>query len=162
MTFSSQESQGELLRGKRYTGPGIVVSFDAPRCIHAAECLRGLPEVFDTARRPWILPQGAEAARVAAVVRRCPSGALHYQLDDDTGEQPQTPTTITPYPDGPLAIRGDLRIQTPQGEQREVRATLCRCGQSSHQPFCDGTHTRVGWRSDPPPAGEQPTEGQPI
>ena len=148
----------ELLRGKHYTAPGVVVSYDTPRCIHAAECIRGLPQVFDTAKRPWIQPQNADALQVAEVVRRCPSGALHYLLADqppEAQEQPQTPTAITPYPNGPLGIRGDLIIQTPQGEQREVRATLCRCGQSSHKPFCDGTHSRVGWTSDAPASGQE-------
>ena len=37
-----------------YTGEGIEVSYDAQRCIHVSQCLRGLPEVFDRARRPWI------------------------------------------------------------------------------------------------------------
>lgn len=145
----------DLLRGKHYTAPDILVRYDTPRYIHAAECVRGLPDVFDTAKRPWIQPQNAQAQELAAVIRRCPSGALHYLLtgedaDPAAQEQPQTPTTITPYPDGPLGIRGDLIIQTPEGEQREVRATLCRCGQSGHKPFCDGTHRRVGWTSDAP------------
>ncbi|WP_425145478.1 (4Fe-4S)-binding protein [Deinococcus sp.] len=144
------QSPPDLLRGKHYTAPGIVVSYDAPRCIHAAECIRGLPEVFDTAKRPWIQPQNAvRAAQVAEVVRRCPSGALHYAAQAAEPEQPQTPTTITPLPDGPLAIRGDLVIQTPDGEVKELRATLCRCGQSGHKPYCDGTHSRVGWKSEP-------------
>jgi len=37
-------------------------------------------------------------------------------------------------------------IVTPAGEVQDVRATLCRCGQSSNKPYCDGTHTRVGWK----------------
>ena len=134
-----------LLRGKHYTTPEIVVSFDAARCIHARACVDGLPQVFDPARRPWILPQQAPAGVLAEVVGRCPSGALHALLTGSEGEQPEQPTTITPLPAGPLAIRGDLRIVTPQGEQQELRATLCRCGSSSNKPFCDGTHTRTGW-----------------
>ncbi|MFE9921640.1 helix-turn-helix domain-containing protein [Streptomyces sp. NPDC005774] len=41
---------------------------------------RGLPEVFDPAKRPWIQPDKATAERLAEVVRRCPSGALQYEL----------------------------------------------------------------------------------
>lgn len=41
---------------KAYEGPSITVTFEAGRCLHAAECVHGLPEVFDTARRPWIQP----------------------------------------------------------------------------------------------------------
>ncbi|WP_407570080.1 (4Fe-4S)-binding protein [Deinococcus altitudinis] len=139
-----------LLRGKHYATPEVTVSYDAARCIHVRACVTGLPQVFDPAARPWIRPQNARAAQVAEVVYRCPSGALHAVLTAQDGaeqdERPQRPTTVTPLPDGPLAIRGELNIVTPQGEQRELRATLCRCGSSSNKPFCDGTHARVGWK----------------
>lgn len=61
---------------KTYAGADVDVSFDPTLCAHAAECVRGLPTVFDTARRPWITPDGAPAEDVVAVVARCPSGAL--------------------------------------------------------------------------------------
>ncbi len=64
---------------KTYTGDKVDVSFDAAVCEHAAECVRGLPAVFDTQRRPWILPDGAPAERVVEVVGRCPSGALRIE-----------------------------------------------------------------------------------
>ncbi|GAA0980114.1 (4Fe-4S)-binding protein [Nocardiopsis tropica] len=67
---------------KTYEGQSVTVTFEAGRCRHAAECVRGLPEVFDTARRPWIRPDGATAERLVEVVRRCPSGALRYRLAD--------------------------------------------------------------------------------
>jgi CDGSH-type Zn-finger protein len=56
--------------------------------------------------------------------------------------------TITPYEDGPLLLRGDFAITTPQGERIEPgRATvaLCRCGKSASKPFCDGTHKAIGF-----------------
>ena len=67
---------------RHYTSEAIDVSYDARRCIHAAECIRGLPAVFDTDRRPWILPTGASADAIAAVIENCPSGALHYTRRD--------------------------------------------------------------------------------
>ncbi|WP_329037798.1 (4Fe-4S)-binding protein [Streptomyces sp. NBC_01725] len=73
---------------KAYTSQSITVTFEAGRCLHAAECVRGLPEVFDPGRRPWIRPDGAGAGRVAEVVRRCPSGALQYELVDGGAETP--------------------------------------------------------------------------
>ncbi|MGW7094501.1 (4Fe-4S)-binding protein [Streptomyces sp. NPDC054874] len=73
---------------KSYEGRSITVTFEAARCEHAAECVRGLPEVFDTGRRPWIRPDGADAGRVAEVVRSCPSGALKYERVDGR-ERPQ-------------------------------------------------------------------------
>ncbi|MYX15646.1 hypothetical protein GTY67_20020 [Streptomyces sp. SID8374] len=79
--------------GRRsYEGRAITVTFEAARCRHAAECVRGLPEVFDTARRPWIRPDAADAGQVAEVVRRCPSGALRYERADGE-EGPQRPSS---------------------------------------------------------------------
>lgn len=41
---------------KTYTGPLVNVTFDGALCEHAAECVRGMPEVFNTSARPWINP----------------------------------------------------------------------------------------------------------
>ncbi|GAA5533510.1 (4Fe-4S)-binding protein [Deinococcus aluminii] len=141
-----------LTRGKAYTGEGVTVYFDASRCIHVANCVRGLPQVFRPRDRPWVQAWNAPAAEVAAVVRTCPTGALHYVLEGGPAETPDQPTTITPVTDGPLNIRGDLVIKAPGGEVREVRAALCRCGASHNKPFCDGTHAKIGWKS----GGEAP------
>jgi len=66
---------------KNYTGPLVDVSFDGQLCQHAAECVRGMPEVFDTSKRPWIDPTRADTEDLAnhlpQVVGRCPSGALN-------------------------------------------------------------------------------------
>ncbi|WP_197021582.1 (4Fe-4S)-binding protein [Cellulomonas sp. HZM] len=134
---------------REYTGTGIVVRYDVTRCRHVAECVRGAPEVFEPGRRPWILPDAdPDAEHVADVVRRCPTGALHYQLAHGEPERPDPTTTVTAVPDGPLLVRGDLRLNGPDGPVAETRAALCRCGSSANKPFCDGSHERVGWRSD--------------
>ena len=57
-------SEGKL---HRYEAPGAVVTWDAMRCIHAAECVHGLPQVFDPAAKPWIRP----ARRRAGGTGRC-------------------------------------------------------------------------------------------
>jgi uncharacterized Fe-S cluster protein YjdI len=90
------------------------VSFDPARCRHAAECLRGLPSVFDRDRRPWSLPDGGEAAEVVDVVTRCPTGALRtHPRASVPHEQPATPTEVTMVPGGPILLRGDLH--NPRG-----------------------------------------------
>jgi uncharacterized Fe-S cluster protein YjdI/CDGSH-type Zn-finger protein len=128
-------------RGKAYTAPDITVYYDPARCIHAAECVRGLPAVFDTSKRPWVQPGNAPAAEVATVIRRCPSGALRYHLADGADESPETPTTLRLLPDGRLEVRGDLRIAVADGASIEAaRATLCTCGRSHRLPFCDNAH----------------------
>lgn len=59
--------------------------------------------------------------------------------------------TITPYPDGPLLVRGAVELRTAEGEPIERRrrtVALCRCGLSTIKPFCDGTHKAAGFRTD--------------
>jgi uncharacterized Fe-S cluster protein YjdI len=68
---------------KPYRGSAVEVSFDGARCRHAAECLRGLPAVFDLSRRPWILPDAADPDDVVRVVARCPTGALRTDHLDE-------------------------------------------------------------------------------
>jgi CDGSH-type Zn-finger protein len=74
--------------------------------------------------------------------------------------------TISPYPDGPLLVRGNFVIQTPGGRPiRGGRGTvaLCRCGRSSTKPFCDGTHKVSDFRAPSETSGrplaEPPAEG---
>jgi uncharacterized Fe-S cluster protein YjdI len=132
-----------------YPGAGIEVRYDAVRCRHVEACVHGLPRVFAPGRRPWIVPdEEADPGLVAEVVRRCPTGALHYTLVDGPVEEPAEVTTVTPLPDGPVLVRGDLRLEVEPGRVvSETRAALCRCGASENKPFCDGSHERIGWRS---------------
>jgi CDGSH-type Zn-finger protein/uncharacterized Fe-S cluster protein YjdI len=60
------------------------------------------------------------------------------------------PLQVDPQPNGPLAIRGNLEITAGTGRivARVTAAALCRCGGSQNKPFCDGTHTRIAFRSD--------------
>jgi uncharacterized Fe-S cluster protein YjdI len=129
--------------GKAYSSPEITVYFDSSRCIHAAECVRGLPEVFDVKARPWIRPNHASAEELMEVVIRCPSGALHYENSSGVAEIPAFPTTFRRLPEGQLEVRGDLAFLNAVGEiQPETRATLCTCGQSNNKPFCDNSHQK--------------------
>jgi uncharacterized Fe-S cluster protein YjdI len=57
----------------------LVVRYDPAICIHAGECVRGLPSVFSLSRKPWIDVNGAPAAAIIEQVKRCPSGALTYE-----------------------------------------------------------------------------------
>jgi uncharacterized Fe-S cluster protein YjdI/CDGSH-type Zn-finger protein len=124
--------------GRAYGGPEVTVFYDRGRCRHYAECVRGLPQVFDPTRRPWIRAELADPQAVAEVVRRFPTGALHYRLAADAPEEPARPTIITRDPAGPLLVRGDLVLDTPEGPLRETRAALCACGRTQNPPFCDG------------------------
>src|SRR5919112_5678253 len=86
-----EEEELAISDARAYSGPDVTVFYDGGRCLHFAECVRGLPEVFDVEKRPWIQPQNASAEQAAEVVRRCPSGALHYRLQGPR-EDPERPT----------------------------------------------------------------------
>ena len=79
-----------------YLGKDIEITYDTERCIHAAECTRGLPVVFDNSRRPWIQPDSASANTIAAVIARCPSGALQRMVGA-RGFEPPTPWSRTRF-----------------------------------------------------------------
>jgi uncharacterized Fe-S cluster protein YjdI len=130
---------------KRYDGEHIEVTYDAARCLHAAECVRGVPAVFDTAKRPWIAPDAADAEAIAAVIRRCPTGALHYTLRAGEPEQPSVPTRVRLPEGGPLLLEGDLELDG----KRETRAAICRCGRSSNEPYCDHSGACQQWKYEP-------------
>ena len=131
----------------------IGVSWEPKLCIHAGYCFRGLPEVFQPESRPWVKIDSATAEKIAEVVMTCPTGALHFERLDGGPQEPQPEeTTIDARPNGPLYVRGRIRITGPGGRliREDTRVALCRCGQSDNKPFCDGSHRRVGFRTTDP------------
>jgi CDGSH-type Zn-finger protein len=52
---------------------------------------------------------------------------------------------------GPYVISGDVTIVDVEGKKLSWTGTavaLCRCGQSTNKPFCDGTHNKAGFSSE--------------
>ncbi len=150
-----------------FDGAAIRVTWSSRRCIHAAECVRGLPPVFRPGLKPWIVPDRATADRVAEVVERCPTGALHFErLDGGPPEATPAANSVQPEPEGPLYLRGDLEILAADGTLllRDTRVALCRCGQSGNKPFCDNSH-RMAEFADPGEVfegGVKPLAGRPA
>jgi CDGSH-type Zn-finger protein len=61
------------------------------------------------------------------------------------------PVQLTPLPDGPYQVAGELKLVTHDGQAiaaAEPPIYLCRCGHSASKPFCDGSHARIGWKDD--------------
>jgi uncharacterized Fe-S cluster protein YjdI len=148
MEQPTQSSKDEPQRV--YSNERIAVRWNPSRCIHSEHCSQGLPQVFQPSARPWIQVDAATADEIAAVVARCPSGALHVErLDGGPSEEPQEPTTIEPRPNGPLYLRGRLRIVDAEGIllREDTRVALCRCGHSRNKPFCDGSHETAGFQA---------------
>ena len=58
---------------------------------------------------------------------------------------------ITIRPNGPYLVEGDVEIVDVNGDKvdtgGQTRLALCRCGASVKKPFCDGTHSRIGFQA---------------
>jgi CDGSH-type Zn-finger protein len=68
-------------------------------------------------------------------------------------------TTIRLRRNGPYVIESqDVRVVDWNGAeytpQRQPIA-LCRCGASTRKPFCDGTHSRIGFQAAEEAAGPE-------
>jgi CDGSH-type Zn-finger protein len=59
-------------------------------------------------------------------------------------------TKITALDNGPYLVKGPVLLLDAEGNEfRAERAAvaLCRCGGSATKPFCDGTHSKIGFRA---------------
>jgi len=133
-----------------YQNSEIAVSWEPKLCIHAGYCFHGLPGVFQPKNRPWVKVDAATAGKIAEIVMTCPTGALHFERLDGGPQEPQPEeTTVDARPNGPLYVRGHVRITGPGDHliREDTRVALCRCGHSENKPFCDGSHRRVGFRT---------------
>ena len=55
--------------------------------------------------------------------------------------------TIKIKDNGPYVVEGEFRLTDAQGNEVPVmRSALCRCGGSTTKPFCDGTHSKIGFQ----------------
>jgi len=55
---------------------------------------------------------------------------------------------ISVIKNGPITFRGRLRMHNQWGQECvKMRGSLCRCGQSASKPFCDGSHSRTGFKT---------------
>ena len=64
------------------------------------------------------------------------------------------PINVTAKKNGPYIVTGDLSelsLMDPEGNKYDLGGkqtiALCRCGGSVNKPFCDGTHSKVGFQA---------------
>ena len=72
----------------KYSNGEVTVVWKPNTCIHSSICWKGLIEVFDPRERPWVKMDGAPTEKIIEQVKKCPSGALSYFMNDEitTGE----------------------------------------------------------------------------
>jgi CDGSH-type Zn-finger protein/uncharacterized Fe-S cluster protein YjdI len=134
---------------REYESDDIIVRFDIRRCIHAEECVKGLPGVFERDRKPWVDPSQSDADAIARVVHSCPTGALTFgRKDGGAAEAVPDRNSVTIVEDGPVYVRGDVELHTSEGIEKHTRVALCRCGAAHNKPFCDNSHKDIEFRHD--------------
>ena len=67
----------------KYSNGEVTIVWQPERCIHSGNCVRGLPEVFKPKEKPWITPEDSTTERIIQQVKKCPSGALSYFMNQE-------------------------------------------------------------------------------
>jgi uncharacterized Fe-S cluster protein YjdI len=69
---------------KEYSKDDLTVVWQPKKCIHSANCWRGLPKAFNPKERPWITLDNVTSAEILEQVLKCPSGALSIKSENDS------------------------------------------------------------------------------
>jgi len=148
----SGEKTGTGLPDKRddYKGKKITIHDNRSICAHSGFCTDGSPKVFKMGKEPWIDPDAEEAEAIIKTIKKCPSGALSYTIDNVEHRDRESGLMIYVSRNGPYYVRGYIELKDiPLGEgASEEHYTLCRCGGSKNKPRCDGTHWDKKFRDD--------------
>lgn len=134
---------------KKYTNGEVTIVWKPDLCIHSAICFKGLGEVFDPKKKPWITPEGSTTEKIITQVKKCPSGALSYYLNRDAESEikVEAETIIEASTNGPLMVYGNVTVKAKNGAltKKSNATAFCRCGASNNKPFCDGSHKKIGF-----------------
>ena len=135
---------------KEYSNGELTVVWKPKKCIHAAICVKTLPEVYRPEEKPWIQAENASTQALMDQIDQCPSGALSYYLNNKevkTEEAMSEGTKVEVLSNGPLLVHGQLEITGADGQKEtKTRTTaFCRCGASSNKPYCDGEHNKINF-----------------
>lgn len=116
--------------------------------------------------------QGSSTEKIIEVVNLCPTEALAWKwnneekneqvnsdqlnhikfrrpelMNTDTSVPEDRPVSVKIMTDGPIVIKGNLKLMY-NGNEKEINdsmISICRCGVSDHQPFCDGQHRKISF-----------------
>jgi CDGSH-type Zn-finger protein len=79
-----------------------------------------------------------------------PDSLEHTGQEDHTiGRRLMADVTIEARPNGPYIVTGTIELRDTNGNviATQARTVLCRCGASTKKPFCDGTHSKIGFQA---------------
>ena len=134
---------------KMYSNKELTVVWKPNICIHAGECVKALPKVYNPKVKPWIKIENATTNELKEQISKCPSGALSsFMNNKEKNVTEALSTKIEVLKNGPLLIYGTLKVTDKDGnsETKDKTTAFCRCGQSNNKPYCDGTHTKIGFK----------------
>jgi uncharacterized Fe-S cluster protein YjdI len=144
--FNGAETVGSELyleNVKEYIGPELKLTDKLELCSAAAFCVRdaGIWNLTAHSDRPGFRETAIEEAA------NCPSGRLVVwdNLDNPIEPDYEPSIVVTEHEDGspgPLWVRGEVEIESVDGNiyEKRNRVTLCRCSESQNKPLCDGSH----------------------
>jgi len=133
---------------KEYSNGELTIVWKPKTCIHAAECVKALPKVYNPKARPWLKIENATTEELKAQIKKCPSGALSYYMNDEDNKEAETlETKVEVLENGPLLVYGTLKVTDKDGntETKNKTTAFCRCGHSNNKPYCDGAHIKSGF-----------------
>ena len=68
---------------KEYSNGEVTIVWKNSLCKHAAECVKDNPDVFKPKEKPWIVPENSTTEAIIGTVKKCPSGALTYYINNE-------------------------------------------------------------------------------
>ncbi|MEI7734891.1 MAG: (4Fe-4S)-binding protein [Ferruginibacter sp.] len=74
------------LKTHKYTNGSVTIIWKPDTCIHSGICARGLIQVFDPKRKPWIDTSQADTESIIEQVKQCPSGALSFIMNNENSQ----------------------------------------------------------------------------
>ncbi len=82
-------------------------------------------------------------------VTSCINGFILAVAVDRAYSRHMSEVTIDVIRNGPLIVKGTVKLKDAEGNvyPEQPRMALCRCGASTEKPFCDGTHSKIGFRA---------------
>ncbi|MCH7414677.1 (4Fe-4S)-binding protein [Belliella sp. R4-6] len=134
---------------KEYSNGEVTITWEPEKCVHSGVCVKGLGEVFQPKEKPWIKIDAASSEKLVNQVKKCPSEALGYYLnnEDKEIESSTNEQIVEVIPNGPLMVYGNIEVKFKDGhtERKSKSSAFCRCGSSQNKPFCDGAHKKIGF-----------------
>ncbi len=143
--------EGLLENAKLYKGPEVSLTDNEKFCAFARFC--------DAGERVWNeVEQSDDPEHREMTIREanhCPGGRLSaWENKTDEPYEPELEPALGLIEDpkihssAGLWVTGGIPVSREDGFTYEIRnrVALCRCGQSSNKPYCDGTHASFRWK----------------